>query len=70
MAQSVKHPALDFGSGHDLAVRESEPCIGLRADGTEPARDSLVSSPSSPPRLVHTRALSLSLSLKVNKQTF
>ena len=29
MAQSVKHPALDFGSGHDLTVRGTEPLIGV-----------------------------------------
>ena len=29
MVQSVGCPALDFGSGHDLLVRETEPCIGL-----------------------------------------
>ena len=32
---------LDFGSGHDLTVRELEPRVRLRADGTEPAWDSL-----------------------------
>ena len=26
----------DFGSGHDLAVPEFEPCIGLCADSSEP----------------------------------
>ena len=40
-AQSVKHPTLDFGSGHDLRVREIEPHTGLHADSTEPAWDSL-----------------------------
>ena len=29
MAQSVKRLALDFGSGHDLTVREFEPRIEL-----------------------------------------
>ena len=34
MAQSVKHPTLDFGSGHDLTVRGMEPlehraCLGF-----------------------------------------
>ena len=29
VAQSVKHPTLDFGSGHDLRVHETEPCTGL-----------------------------------------
>ena len=28
MAQSVKHPTLDFGSGHDLMVHETEPASG------------------------------------------
>ena len=41
MAQSVKHPTPDFGSGHDLTVREFEPHIGLCADSAEPAWDSL-----------------------------
>ena len=41
MAQSVKHSTLDFGSGHDLPVREFEPCIRLCADGMEPAWDSV-----------------------------
>ena len=34
VAQLVKHP--DFGSGHDLTVREFEPHIGLCADSSEP----------------------------------
>ena len=28
MAQPVRHPALDFSSGHDLAVRGFEPASG------------------------------------------
>ena len=28
--------ASDFGSGHDLAVRDFEPCVGLCADSSEP----------------------------------
>ena len=31
MAQSVEHPTLDFGSGHDLTVCEIEPRIRLHA---------------------------------------
>ena len=49
MTQSVKHPALGFGSGHDLTVRDLEPHIRLCADIMEPVWDSL--------------SLSLSLSL-------
>ena len=41
VAQSVKSPTLDFGSGHDLMVREFEPRIGLGTDSTEPAWVSL-----------------------------
>ena len=41
MAQSVKHLALDFGSGHDLTVLEFEPrVVRLCAGGMEPAGDS------------------------------
>ena len=39
--QSVKRPTPGFSSGHDLTVREFEPCIGLHADSVEPAWDSL-----------------------------
>ena len=28
---------LDFGSGHDLTVHESESCVGLCADSAKPA---------------------------------
>ena len=31
VAQLVECPALDFGSGHDLTVREFEPRVGLHA---------------------------------------
>ena len=49
MAQSVKHPTLDFSSGHDLTVPEFEPHVGLHADSAEPAWDSLSPSRSTPP---------------------
>ena len=29
VAQLVKHPTLDFSSGHDLMVHEFEPNMGL-----------------------------------------
>ena len=48
VAQSVKHPTLDFCSGHDLRVCEFEPCIGLSADSAEPAWGSLSPSLSLP----------------------
>ena len=44
VAQLVKHPTLDFGSGHDLMVHKFEPHTGLHADSPEPAWDSV--SPS------------------------
>ena len=51
----------NFGSGHDLAVREFEPCVGLcvTAQSLEPASDS-VSPPLCPS---HAHALSLSVSV-------
>ena len=36
VAQSVKCSTFDFSSGHDLAVCEFEPCIGLCAHPLEP----------------------------------
>ena len=45
VAQLVKHPALDLGSGHDHMFCEFEPSVripaGLYADSTETAWDSL-----------------------------
>ena len=52
VAQSVMCPTLDFGSGHDLTVHETEPRVGLCADRAEPPSDSL--SPSAPPLLTCT----------------
>ena len=40
MAQLVKVLTLGFGSDHDLTVRKFELCIGLCANGAEPAQDS------------------------------
>ena len=56
MAQLTNRPTLDLGSGHDLAVYETQPHDGLRADSAEPAGDSVSPSLSAPPLL----ALSLS----------
>ena len=62
MAQLVKCPTLDFGSGHDLMVRGIEPCVGFWDGSKEPASDSLSLSPSpslsAPPLLVLTHSLS------------
>ena len=49
MAQLVKRQILDFGSGHDLVVCETESHFGLCADSVEPAWDSLSPSLSGPP---------------------
>ena len=62
VAQLVKLPTLDFGSGHDLTVHEFEPRIGLCADSVETAWDSL-----SPHCLYPSPARTLSLSLSLNK---
>ena len=59
VVQSVEHPTLDFGTGHDLTVPGFEPQVGIYADGVEPAWDSL-SLPLCLP-------LPCSLSLKINK---
>ena len=37
VAQSVKQPTLDFGSGHDLNGLWMEPQVGLHTDSTERA---------------------------------
>ena len=60
VAQLVKHPTLNFSSGHDLRVCGFEPRIGLCADSAEPAWDSL-SLPLSLPL-----PCLLSLSLKIH----
>ena len=57
MAQLVKRLTLNFGSGHDLMVREFEPFVELCMEGMEPAWDSLS------PQLAHTLAISISLSI-------
>ena len=73
VAQSVKHLTLDVGSGRDLMVHEFKPHMGLCADGRESAWDYVSPSLSAPPPLVrmpaHAYALSLSLSVKINKLT-
>ena len=53
MAQLVEYLTPDFGSGHDLTVREFKPSVS-----TEPAWDSLFTSLFANPLLV------LSVSLK------
>ena len=64
VAQSVKRPTLDFGSGHDLSwLGELELHVGLCADGTEPAWDSV----RLPLSLCSSPQLMLILSLKINK---
>lgn len=63
VAQSVKHPTLDFSSGHDFVVHEIKPSIGLCFDSTEPAWDSLSPPLSALPPLTFFP----SLSKKINK---
>ena len=58
----VKCLTPDFGSSHDITVREIEPCGGFCAHSAEPTWDFLSSSFSPPP--VHSLVLSLSLSNK------
>ena len=56
--QPVKHLTLDLGSDHDLMVHEFKPLIGLCADGTEPAWDSVSPSLCPAPTCVHYLSLS------------
>ena len=65
MAQLVKRPTLDFGSGHDSAVVGIKPHIRLCTESVEPAWDSVSPSLPAPPLLMH--ASSFSLSLSINK---
>ena len=60
VAQLVERPTLDLGSGHDLAVCEIEPHVGLCTDSSEPTWDSLSSSLCPSP--AHSLAPSLFLS--------
>ena len=60
VAQLIEHQTLVFCLGHDLTVCEIKPCIGLCADSTEPAWDSL----SVPLSLCPCPAFSLSLRKK------
>ena len=63
MAQSLKHPTLDFSSGHDVMVQELEPHVGLGTVSEKSGWDSLSSLCPS-----HTLSLSLSLFHSQNKQ--
>ena len=62
VGQSIKHPTLDFGSGHDLTVGEMKPCVGFCTGSTEPTWDSLSSSFSSS----SLHVLSVSQNKKIN----
>ena len=68
VAQAVKRPTLDFGSGHDLTVCAFEPRIGFCADSVEPAWDSLFLPPSLCPSPARVHVLSLSLSLSLSQK--
>ena len=63
VAQLVKSPAVDFGSGHDLLVCKLDPCVRLctLTDSAEPAWD-FSPSLSAPPLLVLAVCVCLSLS--------
>ena len=62
MAQSVKHPTLNFSLGHDLVIREFpslSPASGAVLT-VEPSWDSVSPSLSAPPLLTLTHTHSLS----------
>ena len=65
VAQMGKHPTLDFGSGHNLTVCESEPALGSVLTAWSLLRVSLSLSLSL--FLPHALSLSLSFSLSQNK---
>ena len=72
MVRSVKRPTLDFSSGYDPTVREVAPHVGLCADSTEHAWDSLFPSLAFPfpfPAHTHTHTHTHThvLSLSQNK---
>ena len=72
MAQSVKRPTLDFGSGHDLLVlemeTEPEPRVGGAVVSTLQSLLGIVSLPLSLPLpCLSTCLCILSLNLKINK---
>ena len=52
MAQPVKRPTLDLGSGHNLAVRELEPLICASALTVRSLLETLSLLLSAPPLLV------------------
>ena len=56
VAQSVKHPTLDFCSGRDLMFCEIEPRVRLCTDSAEPARDSLCPPLSAPATLAFSQS--------------
>ena len=64
MAQSVEHPTLDFGSGHDPRVVGSSPKLGSMLS-MKPAWNS--PSFSAPPPLLLSLSLPLSLSLALSQ---
>ena len=61
-AESVRHPTLDLGSGHDLTIGEFKPQVRLCTDSAEPAWDSL----SLPLSLPLPCSQSLSQNRKIN----
>ena len=70
MAQLVKCPTRDFGSGHDFMAHDIKPRVGLCANSAELAWDSLSPFSLCPsPTCAPSLSLSLSLSLSQNKQT-
>lgn len=56
-AQTAKHLTLGRGSGHDLAVREFQPRIGLHADSAAAAWDSLSLAAPPPPVLALSKEI-------------
>ena len=72
MAQSIKRPTLDFGSGHNLMVCEMERRVGFYTDSTARSLLGISLSLSLPFTLclspTHTRSLSLNKSEKKKRR--
>ena len=70
VAQLAGHPTFDFGSGHDLAVREIEPCVGLCSERGGCLGFSLSLSHCLSPAHAHVcaSAPSLAVSVSLNKK--
>ena len=67
VAQLVKRPTPDFGSGHNLTVCEFKHHVELCTDSTEPVWNSLPPSLFAPPLLTHYLSLCQNKEINIKK---